>query len=482
VNILFMAAECAPFVKVGGLGDVIGSLPPALAQLGHSVRVILPHHGLIDDARYGIKDYDTFKMSWNKGTANVQVSIVKHGGVPVYLIRGWPFFAPLEDFVYSPDEGIDVGRFLFFSAAGLEFVRRLSETDDWKPDIIHVHDWHTGAVPFLLDRVYAADPILGRLPTVLSIHNMQYQGWGAAWHFSQTDLPPVDHPLLRAMGKEDNLMAIGLAYSTMLSTVSPRYAQEIATPEGGYGLDGLLHARLLHLVGILNGIDTERWDPSTSSHIAAHYDAQTLSARCANKLALQAELGLPTRPDVPLIGIVTRLVEQKGPAIMFPAIRWMLESADAQFALLGTGALYYEQAASQLAQDFPDKAAVWLRFDEPLSERVYAGSDLFLMPSLFEPCGIGQMLAMRYGALPLVREVGGLADTVTNQTGFLFKDYHSYALSFTLNQALSLYRHNQRSWQGRQRRSMKRDFSWERSARSYVRLYRQAVHLRQAYA
>lgn len=479
MNILFLAAECAPFVKVGGLGDVVGSLPLALAHLGHSVRVFLPHYGLIDDKRFNIHPCDSFQMAWNGGTAKVKVSSVSKEGVTFSFIRGWPFFAPHEKFVYSQDEGIDIGRFLFFSAAGLEYARRLSARESWKPDVFHAHDWHTGAVPFLLSKADRPD---GRAPTVFSIHNMQYQGWGIDWHLSHAGLPPVDHPLLKAMGRVDNLLAVGLAYSDMLSTVSPRYAQEIATEEGGYGLDGLLHGRLLHLIGILNGIDTDRWNPASSPHIPIPYDATTLPTnKKKNKLALQAELGLPVRATIPMLAAVTRLVEQKGTAIMFPAVRGLLESTDAQFVLLGSGEPHYEQAARQIAEDFPGKAAIHLTFDEPLSERIYAGADIFLMPSLFEPCGISQMIAMSYGTLPLVRAVGGLVDTVDAQTGFLFKDYHSGALSSILSQALDVYHNNRRAWLKRQRRAMSHDFSWERSAKRYLELYRQTVELSHAY-
>ena len=307
MNILFIAAECAPFVKVGGLGDVVGSLPLALTRLGHSVRVFLPHYGQIDDRQFGIRKYDAFRMSWNGSIVDVHVAHTDREGVTFYFIRGWPFFARDEKFIYSVDEGIDVGRFLFFSVAGLELIRRLSEREGWSPDVYHGNDWHTGAVPFLLSRSYASDRVLGGAPTLFSIHNMQYQGWGIGWHLARAGLPTVDHYLLRAMGKTDDLMAIGLAYSTMLSTVSPRYAQEIATPEGGYGLDGLVHARLLHLKGILNGIDTERWNLATSQSIAAPYDAATLSLRPQNKQALQAELGLPVFANTPLVAAVMRV-------------------------------------------------------------------------------------------------------------------------------------------------------------------------------
>jgi starch synthase len=445
------------------------------------VRVFVPHYGLIDDRRFEIQLVDSFKMPWNRSVTDVRVSSTNVSGVTVSFIRGWPFFAPHEKFVYSQDEGIDIGRFLFFSAAGLEYGRRLGGNENWYPDIIHAHDWHTGVVPYLL-LLETADRRLAQSPTVFSIHNMQYQGWGAGWHLRRAGLPPVDHPLLKAMDRADNLLAVGLAYSDMLSTVSPRYAQEIATPGGGFGLDGLVHARSLHLMGILNGIDTQRWNPATSQHIPFPYDAKTLPVRKENKLALQAELGLPVHASVPTLAAVMRLVEQKGPSIMFPAVRGLLESTEAQFVLLGSGEPSFEQAARQLSLDFPTKAAVRLTFDEPLSERIYAGADIFLMPSLFEPCGLGQMIAMSYGALPVVREVGGLADTVDAQTGFLFKDYHSATLSSILNQALDIYLNNRRDWRARQRRSMRLDFSWERSAKRYLRMYQQAIKVRRTYS
>ncbi|HEC21771.1 MAG TPA: glycogen synthase [Chloroflexi bacterium] len=477
MNVTFIAVECAPFVKVGGLGDVVGTLPRVLARLGEHVSVVVPHHGVIDDARFGLRPLTSFDMVWNESTTRVDVAATEWEGVTVYFIRGWPFFDAGERFVYSHDEGIDVGRFLFFSAAALALVRRMAEAEAWQPDLFHIHDWHTSTVPYLLQCLYRGDPILGGAATLLSIHNIRYQGRGVGWHLARAGLPPVDHPLLRAMGQTDNTLAIGLAYSTMLSTVSPTYAREIADPEGGYGLDGLVHARLSRLVGVLNGIDVQRWNPATSPHLTARYDADSLERRAENKRALQREIGLPECPDVPLMGAVMRLVEQKGPGILFPAVRRVLSEREAQFVLLGTGMPHYEDQARQLGRDFPGRASVNLTFNELLAERIYAGIDLFLMPSLFEPCGLGQMIAMRYGALPVARAVGGLVDTVTPDTGFLFADYDAGALRGAIHQALDVYTGQPDRWRERQRRAMQRDFSWERSARRYVDLYRQAVRL-----
>lgn len=420
-------------------------------------------------------------MPWSGSPTDVEVSRAVRGGIPHYLIRGWPFFAAEDAFIYHADEGVDVGRFLFFCAAALTLTRRLAESEGWQPDVYHLHDWHTAFLSYLLTREYFDDPLLSAA-TVFSIHNMRYQGWGVGWHLERAGLPPVEHTLLQAIDRTDNALAIGLTHSTMLSTVSPRYAEEITTGTGGFGLDSILHARLSRLVGILNGIDVDRWDPSTSNNLVHRFDAETLDARVENKLALQAELGLERSADVPLIGIVTRLVDQKGPDILFPAIWHLLKYTRIQFVLLGTGRDEYQSAAWEIGQAYPGRAAIRLMFNEPLSERIYAGSDVFVMPSLFEPCGLGQMLAMRYGALPVVREVGGLADTVTPDVGFLFRDYSTGALQWALSRALDVYYNRPAEWRGRIQRAMAKDTSWARSAREYEKLYTRATALWQRYA
>jgi starch synthase len=481
VNILFVAAESTPYVKVGGLADVVGTLPRALNRIGQDVRVILPHHGPIDDQRFDLHPYATFQMDWNEDSVLVEISCAIHGDVTTYFLRGAPFFDPSETFVYSQDEGIDVGRFLFFTAAALRLAEYFIKREGWITDIFHAHDWHTGTLPYLLTTLYKDDVHLGNAASVFSIHNLRYQGWGIGWHLDRASLPPIAHPLLQSTGNTDNSLAIGLAYSTTLSTVSPTYAQEITQPDSGDGLDSVLHARSTRLTGILNGIDEQRWNPATSPNIAANFDGNTLASRVKNKLALQAQVGLAQRENTPLFGTVMRLVEQKGPAIMFPAVRNMLDSSEAQFILLGTGNPDYETEAEALGEEYAERTHISLSFNETLAERIYAGIDAFLMPSLFEPCGIGQMFAMRYGALPVVRHVGGLVDTVPPTIGFAFTDFHADALTRELLRALDIYTNTPEEWQLRQQRAMQVSFDWQQSAQHYVRLYQSAIQLHANY-
>jgi len=482
LNVVFIAAECAPFAKVGGLADVVGALPQALAALGHQVRVIIPCHGIINTDQHGLELSAGFWMDWSGSTTRVDVLTVERGGVTHDFIRGWPYFSAEDSFVYAGDDGLNAGRFLFFCAAALEWLRQCAEENGAAPDLIHVHDWHTAPIPYLLFHRYQDDPFLGGVATLFSIHNMQYQGWGIGWHLERAGLPAVDHPLLTASGKADNALAVGLLYATMLSTVSPTYAQEITTYEGGNGLDGLTHARQSRLVGILNGIDTARWNPGTSRTLTETYTPQTLDNKRHNKLALQNALGLPLRSDVPLAAAVTRLVDQKGISIMVPAVRHMLYHAEMQFVLLGTGDPHWEHESRGIGFDYPQKAAIQIGFNEQLSEQIYAGADLFLMPSLFEPCGIGQMLAMRYGSLPVVRAVGGLLDTVDPTVGFLFKGYNRQELVQAISEGLDVFYNNPQQWRARQAAAMSRDFSWGTSARQYAELYHTTVEMHNKYA
>lgn len=481
MNIVFIATESAPFAKVGGLADVIGSLPQALKRIGHDVIVVMPHHGLVDDQKYPLTEVDSFDYGWMGGSTDVTVSTHQWGGVQYCFVRGWPYFTGEENYVYNYDTGVDLGRYLFFSAAALGVIRRFSQEKGWRPDVIHVNDWHTSFVPYLLSTWYRNDPFIGGAATVLSIHNIKYQGWGAGWHLSQANIPAPDDHLLNAAGLTDNALAIGVMYSNILSTVSPNYAAEITTYEGAHGLDGLIHARMSHLMGILNGIDTERWNPAASKLIPASYTPQTPALKKQNKLALQDALGLPVSEEIPLVGAVTRLDDQKGPAIMFPALHHMLHHAEMQFVLLGTGDPHWEYEARVLAEKYPHKASCQITFSEKLAEQIYAASDMFLMPSLFEPCGLGQMIAMRYGSLPVVRSVGGLADTVSPAEGFVFRDYSREAVIYALSEALELYYNHPEYWLARQQAVMYRDFSWETSARKYSDLYRWSMELKRIY-
>lgn len=481
MNVVFIAAECAPFAKVGGLADVVSSLPPVLVERGHDVRVVLPHHGIIDDARFKIEHLDSFEMMWAGGTARIDVSFTRYNGVRVYFVKGWPYITGSESFVYDANEGVNVGRYLFFSAAALAFINRRADMERWRPDVLHAHDWHTGMVPFLAAKLYPVESALRTAAVVFSIHNMQYQGWGVGWHLDHAGLPPVDNHLLAATGKNDNCLAVGLAYSTMVSTVSPSYAEEILSSEGAHGLDGVILTRRSRMRGILNGIDPVRWNPASEGVLEAPFDAERLDEKARNKAAIQRVLGLPVKTGLPLVGIITRLVDQKGPEIMVPALRHMLYHAEMQVISLGSGDPHWEHEFWKIGSDYPSKAIAYLGFDEVLAEQIYAASDLFLMPSKFEPCGLGQMIAMRYGALPVVHAVGGLRDSVPSDVGFLFNGFHYNDVITVLTEALDMYYNRPRFFRQRQKRAMSLDFSWGRSAKAYEDLYTQAVDYHHQY-
>ncbi|HEX2907173.1 MAG TPA: glycogen synthase, partial [Phototrophicaceae bacterium] len=398
-----------------------------------------------------------------------------------YFIHGWPFFGD-EHQVYSTWEW-DVPRFMFFSQAAMAVAWELRRRESWFPDVFHVNDWHTGLISFLLheSRFY---PTWDQVASVMSIHNLAYQGDHAGGWMWELGVPGRNHPDLMDQDLSDNLMGISLAYSDKLTTVSPRYATEIQYPYMGYGLDGLIRSRVNDLTGILNGIDMQAMNPETDPFIVSHYNADNFNEkRPANKRQLQTDFGLDVRDDVPVLGIVTRLVEQKGIDLLIPALRRLLVNTDVQFIGLGSGEPEYDRQFSQLGQDFNWRARTYIGYNAALAQRIYAGCDLFLMPSHYEPCGIGQMLAMRYGALPLVRETGGLADTVVNYdsgpaeqgTGFVFQWEQSDALLHTIRWALDTYHQRRDAWQRMQRRAMQTDFSWENSARRYIEVYHKAL-------
>ncbi|MBN2470690.1 MAG: glycogen synthase [Anaerolineae bacterium] len=481
MNVLFVAAEAVPFAKTGGLADVVGSLPKVLRQQGVDARVMIPQYGVTDWERYGITPLFSFQLPRRTGTAEVQVAYTEYDGVPYYFLGGWPYFAGGE-YIYSTVEW-DIPRFIFFSQAAMGAAWELGNREDWFPDVFHVHDWHAALIPFLIhDSRYHER--WKHTASMITIHNMGYQGWEAGGFLWDAGIPGRHHPDLVYQDKTDNLFAIGLAYADELTTVSPRYAEEIQYSRFGEGLEGLIRARSDDLYGILNGIDTEHFNPATDPHLVRHYAADTLDTRIENKRALQQESGLEVRDDVMLIGLVSRLVEMKGIDLAVPAMRHLLTADDVQFVALGTGKDSIEHEMWLLGNHFHWKARAVIGFDAGLAQRIYAGSDLFLMPSRYEPCGIGQMMAMRYGSLPLVRETGGLADTVENYdggnadygTGFRFLWETPDAVLGTLRWALHTYRHNRDAWRRMQQRGMRQDFSWEQSARTYITRYERALH------
>jgi starch synthase len=487
MKILFTSAEVDPFAKVGGLADVVGSLPKALRALGIDARVIMPDYGFIDKNRWGARYLLSFEVYRRTGVTPCELYMTDYEGVPIFFLRADPYFGQEPEVYLGWDA--DVQRFAFFSQACLAACDALRTQHDWMPDIVHTHDWHTALIPLLISHARRENPAWSRIGTMFTIHNMAYQGeYVGGWMFELGIPGREEHPDLVRFGKTDNLMAMALAYSDILTTVSPRYAVEIQFPYQGYGLDQLLRTRTLDLYGILNGIDVDHWNPATDPTLVSHFDADDFdSRRLANKRQLQHDVGLPVRDDVPLVGLISRLVWQKGVDLAIPALRDMLKDSDVQFVALGSGDPDVSRALAQLGDDYPDQVRAWIGFNAAIAQRIYAGCDVFLMPSRYEPCGVGQMLAMRYGALPLVRETGGLADTVANYdngaadvgTGFVFLEESPAAVAGTLRWALATYRQNPMAWRRMQERAMRTDFSWHKSAAAYIALYTQITRRRE---
>ena len=480
LKILLLSAEAVPFAKTGGLADVAGSLPKAIRALGHDIRVAMPRYGRIDPEKFELKEIlPSFPVPMNK---QVEEAAVLQGhiapDVPVYMIENAKYYDRDGIYMY-PD---DAERFIFFCRSSLEMLHRL----DWRPDIIHCHDWHTAIVPNWLKTIYKDDPFFAQTATVYTIHNLAYQG---IFGYRVLEIAGIDeygfmyHPEMADLTEVVDLMARGIFFADVINTVSEKYAQEILTPEFGEKLDPLLRDRRDRLFGILNGIDDKVMNPATDKYIAQNYDVDTLEKRAKNKLALQQEANLKVDVAVPLIGIISRLTDQKGFDILGDVIDHLLD-LDLQFVLLGTGDPHYHEMFSRVAQAYSGKAAVFLTFNAELAQKIYAGSDVFLMPSRFEPCGLGQMIAMRYGSVPVVRATGGLADTVKDfdpQTGegngFSFEPYDRWALFAAIVRAVENYKYKD-TWHKLQVKGMTADFSWNASARKYLDLYYRALAAR----
>lgn len=488
MNILFTSAEAAPFAKVGGLADVVGSLPAALRHNGIDARVIIPGYGFINRQQHQVSHLFTFDFPHRNGTSTVEVYTTLVDDTPFYLIQSWPYFGD-DATVYTVWDW-DIPRFVFFNQAAMAVAWQLHERLGWFPDVFHVNDWHTGLIPFLIHES-RANPIWGEMGTITTIHNIAYQGDNAGGWLFEAGVHGRHQPDLVYQDLSDNLLGIAIAYSDVITTVSPRYATEIQYPSMGYGLNGIISARGHDVHGILNGIDVDRWNPETDPYIASNYNADNFTTnRPPNKANLQDYASIDVRPDVPVIGIVSRLVWQKGFDLALPALRRLLLNTDVQVIALGSGDPELEDGFAKLEQDFRWRGVrSFLQYDAALAQHIYAGCDMFLMPSHFEPCGIGQMMAMRYGALPVVRETGGLADTVTNYdnadgdvgTGFTFLWEEPDAIEGTLRWAINTYRQQPKAWQRMQKRAMQTDFSWGKSAQEYTQLYTQVISKRKGY-
>ncbi|HEY2493557.1 MAG TPA: glycogen synthase GlgA [Paenibacillus sp.] len=469
MKVLFAAAESTPFIKTGGLADVIGALPKALKQSGEDIRVILPKYRGIPN------EYS--EATSHVGEVNVQVGCrsqycgietLIHEGIPIYFIDNEYYFG--RDAVYGfMDDG---ERFAFFNRAVIEVLRVI----DFKADVVHCHDWHTAMIPLLLEAQYRHDAFYQDMRTVLTIHNLLYQGvfpYEVMW-----DLFGLNNDYY--MGVEYygnmNFMKAGISYSDHVTTVSPTYASEIQTSYYGNGLDGLLSSLGDKLSGIVNGIDTKSYNPNRDPHIYVKYRSN-LSKKKENKVELQRELNLPIKPDIPMIAMVTRLVEMKGLDLVIRVLDELLQNENLQVVILGTGDHAYEDWFREAAYRYPDQVSAQIQFSEGLSRKIYAASDLFLMPSKFEPCGISQLLALRYGSIPIVRETGGLNDTVhaynefTGEgNGFSFGAYNAHDMIHTIRRAISFYKQPEH-WRQITKNAFNGEYSWDISAREYTDIY-----------
>ncbi|MFZ6029355.1 MAG: glycogen synthase [Chloroflexota bacterium] len=476
LRVLLLVSEADPLVKIGGLGDVGGSLPPALRKLAGDeidVRLVIPFHGTINSHLYPTRPVIEFDVSHNSGPIHARVYETSLNGEPIYLLGGdaIPPSAP----VYSNDLGFDAHKYVFFSMAALEFCRVMQ----WQPDIIHANDWHTAAAIYAISLRRPYDTFFQNTATIMAVHNLPYLGIGANLPLAAFGLPPAYGSRLPEWAIHMPL-PLGLLSADHILAVSPGYAKEILTPEFGSGLHEFLQSRKDSVSGILNGIDLQRWDPANDPALTANYESATLAARAANKIALQQEVALPVEPPVPgksspaLLSIISRMDYQKGIDLAIGALT-MLADLPWKAIILGTGHFELEAAVRTLEQNMPQRLRAIIRFDPSLSRRIYAGSDMLLMPSRYEPCGLAQMIAMRYGCIPVARATGGLKDTIVdgpkNGTGFLFTEATPEAMAAGLRRAILAYEDSP-GWQQMQLRGMQFDFSWERSAKEYLQLYK----------
>lgn len=473
MKVLFVASESVPFIKTGGLADVIGSLPKSLKEKGIDVRVILPLYKEIiekykDDLNY--KFNKTVRLSWRNQYCGVFE--IDYDGVIFYFVDNEYYFK--RDGVYGYYD--DAERFAFYSKAVLDIIPDLS----FKPDILHCHDWHTGLVSVFLKSHYLHNDYYKDMKTVFTIHNLHYQGI-----FSKEILKDVlelgeEHMTLESLEYHGaiNCMKGGIAYSDKLTTVSRTYAKEITYPYFGEGLDGILRKREYDLKGIINGIDYSIYDPSKDSYILHSYSLDDMEGKIKNKIKLQEELGLDIDKDVPIISIVSRLVDIKGMDLVMSVLEEIINTVDIQVVVLGTGDKYYEDFFKYLDYKYKNKVSANITFSNELAHKVYSASDLLLMPSRFEPCGLSQIIALKYGTIPVVRETGGLNDTVLSfndvtfeGNGFTFKNFNAHDMMFTIKRAVDIY-NDKDKWEHIVKNAMESDYSWDNSAQEYIELYK----------
>lgn len=475
-RVLFAASECVPFIKTGGLADVVGSLPKNFNKEEFDVRVVLPKYACMKQEWKEKLEYMTnFYMGYNWKERYVGIFKLQLDGVTFYFIDNEEYFNGERP--YTNDGLWDIERFGYFSKAVLSILPVI----DFRPDVIHCHDWQAGLIPVYLDHFRFAGAYYQGIKTVMTIHNLKFQGvWGTKEVRNIVGLPDYYFAPDKLEAYHDaNLLKGGIVYADKVTTVSNTYAQEIKMPFYGEGLDGLMNARSNCLSGIVNGIDYEEYNPETDAHLQYHYSVETFrKVKAKNKVALQEELGLEKDPKKMMIGMVSRLTDQKGFDLVTHVMDELCQD-EVQFVILGTGDERYENAFRHFAWKYPNKVSANIYYSEAMSHKVYAACDAFLMPSLFEPCGLSQLMSLRFGTLPIVRETGGLKDTVEayneyekTGTGFSFTNYNAHEMMHTVRYAEQIFYDKKRDWNKMVERAMTADFSWKTSAKQYEELYR----------
>ncbi len=482
MKILFAASEATPFAKTGGLADVAGSLPPALAALGHDVRVVIPRYRCVDRERFKLRSLASFSVPVGAGKERCEILTGRmNAGVKTYFVEKDRYFDRPELYGTAQSDYADnAERFLFFSRAALELCSAL----DFSPDIVHANDWQTGFMPLYLDRLYRGDARFKRTRSVFTVHNLGYQGMFWHWDMGLTGLGWKEFtPESVEFHGKVNFMKAGLVAADLITTVSKTYSREIQTVENGHGLEGVLAKRAKDLFGVVNGIDYRFWDPAHDRDLPRTFSATRLAGKTFCRETLKRALGLAPG-DAPLVGMVTRLAAQKGLDLVAGALPAIMATG-AQLVVLGTGDETYQKLLTNASKRYPDRMRILLQYDEKLAKRIYAGCDMFLMPSHYEPCGLSQMISLRYGTVPIVRKTGGLADTVENYnprtgrgTGFVFDEYSSGALVRCLDRAIAVYS-DVGAWRRLMQTGMKQDFSWQQSAKEYESIYRKAMKKKQ---
>ena len=478
LNVLFIAAEADPFIKVGGLGDFAGSLPKALINIDPAlingckliIRLVIPFHFAISQKNFDIKPLTKVEILISKKVLSYDVFYTKLKNLIIYLIKTGDFYND-EDSVYSSDPLHNINKYAPFSLACLELAKQLK----WRVDILHANDWHTALAIVKIKQQQKEEPFFEKTHTVLSVHNLAYMGGSNKKVLKAINLKPVSHPQLPPWA-DDQPMPMGLALSDLIIAVSPTYAAEIQTSKLGYGLQKFLRTRKHSIIGILNGIDYQKWDPETDKCLDQNYSLKTINVRNKNKDALQKSLQFKMNPSNPLLAIISRLDHQKGIDIALKSLA-QLNQLPWQLVILGNGNQELENLCQKFSYENPDRVRAIISYDDDLARRIYSSADIILIPSRYEPCGTSQMIAMRYGCLPLARATGGLKDSIEHSiNGFLFEKPSTYSMSFILTEALNLYSKNLGYWRKMQENAMQRDFTWKNSAMEYVHNYLRLIN------